>query len=258
MAGTAKLKSPGAGYHIFSGETVASDTTITLPAQAGKMGVIPSALSNTQLFSADSNGNLAGTSGLTIGAIGIFGMPTVNGYLTNTPPGSPSNGDTYIIGAAPTGAWAGNGGKVTRYSSSLAAWEFFTPVNGWLFESRTNRESYRYTGSAWEIFYQEGTWTPTWSNLTVVGTLVTSGKYIKSGSSLAISVTVSATSTTSNGTGTSFSLPFAASQNGVIGAVDLGNNASYGNGAIVSGGLLAYTPAWTTRPSVTCAGILII
>lgn len=87
-------------------------------------------------------------------------MPNVKGYLTNTPPASPSEGDLYIIGAAPTGAWAGNGGKVTRWSSLTAAWEFYAPKNGWMIQSNSARESYRYTGSAWEIFYQEGTWTP--------------------------------------------------------------------------------------------------
>lgn len=56
-------------------------------------------------------------------------MPNVKGYLTNTPPGSPSDGDCYIVGAAPTGAWAGNGGKATSivgdglsaYSTSASA-----------------------------------------------------------------------------------------------------------------------------------------
>lgn len=96
-------------------------------------------------------------------------MPNVKGYLTNTPPGSPADGGCYIIGAAPTGAWAGQGGKVTRYSTVAAAWEFFTPKNGWTLQSNSVRESYRYTGSAWEIFYQEGTWTPNWRGLTTPG-----------------------------------------------------------------------------------------
>lgn len=86
-------------------------------------------------------------------------MPNVKGYLTNTPPGSPANGDCYIIGAAPSGAWAGKAGNVTRYSTVAAAWEFYAPKAGWMLQANTARESYRYTGSAWEIYYQEGTWT---------------------------------------------------------------------------------------------------
>lgn len=85
-------------------------------------------------------------------------MPSVKGYLTNTPPASPADGDCYIIGAAPTGAWAGQGGKVARYSTIAVAWEYYTPKNGWMLEANSARESYRFTSGAWEIFYQQGTW----------------------------------------------------------------------------------------------------
>ena len=87
-------------------------------------------------------------------------MPNVKGYLTNTPPASPASGDCYIIGAAPTGAWAGKAAYVTRWSATAAAWEFYLPKNGWMLQANSARESYRYTSGAWEIFYQEGTWTP--------------------------------------------------------------------------------------------------
>lgn len=122
-------------------------------------------------------------------------MPSVKGYLTNTPPASPADGDCYIIGAAPTGAWAGQGGKVARYSTVAAAWEYYTPKNGWMIEANSARESYRYTGGAWEIYYQEGTWTSviagdvtpgtyeintslTFNNFTKVGRLVAINSYI--------------------------------------------------------------------------------
>lgn len=49
----------------------------------------------------------------------------------NAPPGSPSDGDSYIIGATPTGAWAGNARKIARWSSELVAWQIITPKNGW-------------------------------------------------------------------------------------------------------------------------------
>jgi Protein of unknown function (DUF2793) len=79
-------------------------------------------------------------------------MPNVKGYLTNTPPGSPTDGDCYIIGAAPTGLWAGKAANVTRWSSTAAAWEFFTPKNGWMLGDNTTRALYRYTAAAWEVF----------------------------------------------------------------------------------------------------------
>jgi hypothetical protein len=102
---------------------------------------------------------------------GVDGLvqPNVKGYLTNTPPGSPSDGDAYIIGAAPTGAWAGNAGKVARWSANDGAWEFYAPKNGWTVQSNSAREVYRYTGGAWEIFHQEGTFTPFIYGITTAG-----------------------------------------------------------------------------------------
>lgn len=51
----------------------------------------------------------------------------------STPPGSPVNGDRYLVGAAATGAWAGQEGDVTVYLSGdvTPGWFFFTPKNGW-------------------------------------------------------------------------------------------------------------------------------
>jgi hypothetical protein len=43
---------------------------------------------------------------------------------------TPSNGDSYIVAAAPTGAWAGQAGKVAVWSGS--AWVFGTPRVGWV------------------------------------------------------------------------------------------------------------------------------
>lgn len=84
-------------------------------------------------------------------ALDFFMMPIVKGYLTNTPPGTPSDGDAYILGAAPTGAWASKAGQVARWSSIANGWEFFIPKNGWRIESNVAAESYRYTAGAWGI-----------------------------------------------------------------------------------------------------------
>lgn len=40
----------------------------------------------------------------------------------NTPPGSPTNGDVYIVGPSPTGAWAGKANKIAIYTTN--AWTF--------------------------------------------------------------------------------------------------------------------------------------
>lgn len=54
-------------------------------------------------------------------ALNMFQALTGTGVISvglNTPPGSPSEGDGYIIGASPTGAWAGEANKVAFYLSS--------------------------------------------------------------------------------------------------------------------------------------------
>ena len=110
-------------------------------------------------------------------ACDAFLQPIVKGYLTNTPPGSPVDGDMYIIGSAPTGSWASYAGYVAKWSALVAAWEFYLPKNGWQLQSNSAREVYRRTGGAWEICYQEGTWTPAWTGLTVTGSPVYAGRY---------------------------------------------------------------------------------
>lgn len=40
----------------------------------------------------------------------------------NAPPGSPTPGDAYLVGAAPTGAWAGKANKVAIYITG--GWRF--------------------------------------------------------------------------------------------------------------------------------------
>lgn len=112
-------------------------------------------------------------------------MPRVDGYLVNTPPASPADGYTAIIGAAPAGLWAGQGGKVTRWSSVASAYEFYTPRNGWMFHSASARETYRHTAGAWEIYYQEGTWRPYIYGSSVAGShtySVQTGRFRKIGS----------------------------------------------------------------------------
>lgn len=73
------------------------------------------------------------------------------------PPGTPVNGDMYIVGPAPTGAWAGQSGKLARYfnvGTGAPGWEFYAPKVGW--SARVEDEIvsglpalYSYSGSAW-------------------------------------------------------------------------------------------------------------
>lgn len=77
--------------------------------------------------------------------------------ITNTPPGSPTDGDRYIVGSSPTGAWAGHAHEVATYIGT--AWVFLAPISGWIAFVRSVGELYLYgSGSplGWEVFTPTG------------------------------------------------------------------------------------------------------
>lgn len=76
--------------------------------------------------------------------------------ITDTPPGSPSDGDRYIVDDGGTGDWAGQDGKVAYYSGG---WQFLTPQAGWLAFVQSLDATYQYTGGSpatWEEFSSGG------------------------------------------------------------------------------------------------------
>lgn len=82
---------------------------------------------------------------------GLDGLvqPSVKDKDLTAPPGSPSDGDCYIVGASATGDWATHDDDVARYSSVETAWEFFTPKEGWHVYVQDENLRYLYNGSAW-------------------------------------------------------------------------------------------------------------
>lgn len=46
----------------------------------------------------------------------------------NDPPVSPTEGDRYLVGGSPTGAWTGHAQEVAYYSGG---WQFLEPLPGW-------------------------------------------------------------------------------------------------------------------------------
>jgi hypothetical protein len=72
----------------------------------------------------------------------------------STPPGSPSEGQRYIVAASPTGAWSGQAGKVAAYQDG--AWAFYAPREGWLAWVADQNELYVHDGSAWTAFASGG------------------------------------------------------------------------------------------------------
>jgi len=64
-----------------------------------------------------------------------------------TPPGTPAAGDTYIVAAAPTGAWAGHETEVAVWDG--AAWVFGAPRTGWLAYIEDEQKLSIFKAGAW-------------------------------------------------------------------------------------------------------------
>lgn len=65
----------------------------------------------------------------------------------NTPPASPADGAAWGIGAAPTGAWAGQAGKIAIASNG--AWAFVQPKQGWECWDEALKLRATYNGGGW-------------------------------------------------------------------------------------------------------------
>lgn len=59
----------------------------------------------------------------------------------SAPPGSPSNGDAYLLISTPSGAWTGHVNSIAVWSTEITqsgnntkvpGWQFFSPNNGWM------------------------------------------------------------------------------------------------------------------------------
>lgn len=65
---------------------------------------------------------------------------------TTSPPGSPSDGDTYVVAASATGDWSGQDDNVAIWdaSESPAAWNFVTPTDGMAVWNLADDTQYRW------------------------------------------------------------------------------------------------------------------
>lgn len=76
----------------------------------------------------------------------VVGLSVISRTL-DTPPASPANGDRYIVGSAPTGAWAGQAGNIALRING--AWTFYAPKTGWLAWVQAESKLCVWTGGAW-------------------------------------------------------------------------------------------------------------
>lgn len=81
-------------------------------------------------------------------------QPAVKSRTIATPPTGPAEGDTYVVGPAATGAWAGKEGKLATLLDG--AWSFRTPQNGWLVYVEDSAEIVIRQAGAWSAFVTNG------------------------------------------------------------------------------------------------------
>lgn len=83
-----------------------------------------------------------------LAALDLAICAAVDGYLNNTPPGSPAVGNCYVIGSAPTGVWAGHGQAFAGYTEG--GWRFIAAISGLTVLDKASGEVATYSGSTWE------------------------------------------------------------------------------------------------------------
>lgn len=94
-----------------------------------------------------------------------------------TPPGSPADGDCYLVAASPTGAWSGQAGKLAFYLST--AWAFITAKEGMTAYVNDEDALLAYDGAAWNTVGGGGGGATTLNDLTDVDTTgATSGQVL--------------------------------------------------------------------------------
>ena len=67
----------------------------------------------------------------------------------DTPPASPLPGQTWIVGAAPTDAWAGRAGALAGWTAG--GWRFLAATEGMSAWDQTTGQLARYTGGSWAL-----------------------------------------------------------------------------------------------------------
>ena len=82
-----------------------------------------------------------------LAALDLAICAAVDGYLLNTPPGSPAVGNCYIVGSAPTGAWAGHGLAFAGYTEG--GWRLIPPFSGLTALDKASGEFATFAGGAW-------------------------------------------------------------------------------------------------------------
>lgn len=112
------------------------------------------------------------------------------------PPGSPANGAMYIVAAGATGAWAGQSGKLAYWLTTVAAWTFITPADGWSVWVTDEAVRYERKSGVWVVVATGGgsgaSFAPVVTESTTARTLALTdaGAYLRHTNASASTVTV--------------------------------------------------------------------
>jgi hypothetical protein len=157
-------------------------------------------------------------------------QPAVKSRTTTVPPGSPAEGDTYIVAPSATGAWAGKDGKFACWLEG--AWSFRTPADGWLAYVVDAGLLAVHQSGAWSDLvlledYAEGTWTPALNfGGAAVGMTYAStpaGRYTRIGRTVFATGSLTLTAKgSSTGAATIAGLPFTSANDGIAQSAPVG------------------------------------
>lgn len=75
--------------------------------------------------------------------------PAVEAPPQASPPGAPTVGDCYLVASSPTGAWAGQAGKLAAFTAG--GWRFIAPVEGLTVHVRASAQPATYRQGVWEL-----------------------------------------------------------------------------------------------------------
>lgn len=94
-----------------------------------------------------------------------------------TPPGSPANGDCYLVATSPTGAWTGRAGYIAYYLNT--AWVFVTVIEGYTAWINDENVFIGYDGAAWSTLASpSGVYQPLDTELTALAGLTSAANKI--------------------------------------------------------------------------------
>jgi hypothetical protein len=189
-------------------------------------------------------------------------QPMVKSRTIGAPPGSPADGDAYIVAASATGAWAGKDGRLARWLEG--GWDFIVPGEGWQAYVEDDAEIAVHRSGAWAGLiaaetFEQGTWTPALQfggASTGIAYATQSGRYTRIGRQVTVTARIVLSSKGSaTGAARIAGLPFASVNDGMSTALAVGSAANFAGltGALL--GAVAANAAFADLHQSAAAGV---